>query len=70
MKPALNNSLIASESILIHATPATVWAVLILPVLIKSYLFGTETSTDWTVGSQSLSEACMVRTIIRTATKA
>lgn len=51
MNPALNNALVVSESVLIHAMPAKVWATLTTPALIKSYLFGTETSTDWKTGS-------------------
>ena len=51
MKPRLNNTLIVSESVLIHATPAKVWATLTTPAIIKEYLYGTETSTDWKVGS-------------------
>lgn len=51
MKTALNNTLIVRESVLIHATPAKVWAALTTPAIIKEYLYGTETSTDWKVGS-------------------
>lgn len=52
MNPALNNALIVSESVLIHATRAKVWATLTTPAIIKEYLFGTETSTDWKAGSK------------------
>ncbi len=51
MIPTINQALSVSETILIHATPSRVWAALITPSLIKEYLFGTETSTDWKVGS-------------------
>jgi uncharacterized protein YndB with AHSA1/START domain len=51
MKPVLNHSLVVSESVIIRATPAKVWATLTTPSLIKEYLYGTETSTDWKVGS-------------------
>ena len=52
MNPAMNNALVVSESVLIHATPAKVWETLTTPAIIKEYLFGTETSTDWKVGSK------------------
>ena len=51
MKSSLNNTLIVSESVLIHAMPAKVWGTLTTPAIIKAYLYGTETSTDWKVGS-------------------
>jgi len=41
-----------SESVEINASPEKVWAVLTTPELIKEYLFGTETITDWKVGSE------------------
>lgn len=50
--PVMNHALIVSESILIHATPEKVWETLTTPAIIKEYLFGTETSTDWKVGSK------------------
>ncbi len=40
-----------SESIDINVSPAKVWEVLTTPEFIKEYLFGTETITDWKVGS-------------------
>ncbi len=52
MNPAMNHALIVSESILIHATPAKVWETLTTPAIIKEYLFGTEASSDWKVGSK------------------
>ena len=48
----MNHALIVSESVLIHATPTKVWETLTTPAIIKEYLFGTETSTDWKVGSE------------------
>lgn len=39
----MNHNLIVSKSIDINAAPSKVW--------IKEYLFGTETITDWKVGS-------------------
>jgi uncharacterized protein YndB with AHSA1/START domain len=47
----MRHDLKVSESIEIHASPEKVWHVLTKPELIKEYLFGTETITDWKVGS-------------------
>jgi len=47
----MNHDLTVSESIEINAEPAKVWRALITPEIIKEYLFGTETITDWKVGS-------------------
>lgn len=47
----MNNALKASCSIEIKSTPERVWDVLTNPEKIKVYLFGTETHTDWEVGS-------------------
>ena len=44
-------SLKVSESVEINATKESVWNALINPEKIKVYLFGTETITDWKVGS-------------------
>jgi uncharacterized protein YndB with AHSA1/START domain len=44
-------SLIAKKSIVINAPVSKVWEALTKPALIKKYLFGTETSTDWKKGS-------------------
>ncbi len=35
----------------INASPAKVWDALTNPVLIKQYLYGTEATSDWRVGS-------------------
>lgn len=48
----MRNDLIVSQSIDIKVSPAKVWEVLTTPDLIKEYLFGTETVTDWEVGSE------------------
>jgi uncharacterized protein YndB with AHSA1/START domain len=40
-----------SKSIEINSTSSKVWDVLTNPEKIKVYLFGTETITDWEVGS-------------------
>src|SRR5580704_15195085 len=47
----MNLDLQASESVVIKADLAKVWDVLTNPEIIKEYLFGTETLTDWKVGS-------------------
>ncbi|HTB31716.1 MAG TPA: SRPBCC domain-containing protein [Bacteroidia bacterium] len=48
----MNHNLQVSESVVINANPAKVWNVLTNPEIIKEYLFGTETVTDWKVGSE------------------
>ena len=47
----MNHSLTVSKSITINAGVARVWHALTTPALIAEYLFGTETVTDWKVGS-------------------
>ena len=47
----LDNSLKVEKSVLINASKTKVWKALTDPALIKEYLFGTETITDWHVGS-------------------
>jgi uncharacterized protein YndB with AHSA1/START domain len=47
----LDNSLKVEKSVLIHASKTKIWKALTDPALIKEYLFGTETITDWHVGS-------------------
>ena len=44
-------SLGVEKSIVINASKPKIWKVLTDPNLIKEYLFGTETITDWKVGS-------------------
>ena len=48
----MRNDLIVSQSILINASIEKVWEALISPAIIKKYLFGTNTITDWKVGSK------------------
>jgi len=43
--------LTAHLSVTIHATPEKVWQALTDPAMIKQYLFGTDTQTDWKKGS-------------------
>ncbi len=42
---------VARASITINAPAAKVWDALTKPELIKQYLFGTQVTTDWKVGS-------------------
>ncbi len=47
----MNHDLQVTGTVLINATPQKVWEVLTTPDIIKEYLFGTETITDWQQGS-------------------
>jgi uncharacterized protein YndB with AHSA1/START domain len=47
----MNHDLQVSESIVINVGLERIWDVLTNPEIIKEYLFGTETVTDWKVGS-------------------
>lgn len=47
----MRQDLVVSKSIDINASPEKVWDGLTKPEIIKEYLFGTETITDWKVGS-------------------
>jgi uncharacterized protein YndB with AHSA1/START domain len=47
----MKNTFIARASITINIPASRVWEALTKPGLIKQYLFGTEVSTDWQVGS-------------------
>ncbi len=42
---------IAKTSILVDAPTSKVWEALITPSIIKEYLYGTNVTSDWTVGS-------------------
>lgn len=48
----MNHGLIVSKSVDINAEPSKVWEALTNPEIIKEYLFGTETITDWKTGSE------------------
>ncbi|CAN5640376.1 hypothetical protein BH11BAC2_BH11BAC2_07770 [soil metagenome] len=48
----MNHELTVSETVLINADPAQIWEVLTNPDLIKEYLYGTNTVTDWKPGSE------------------
>jgi uncharacterized protein YndB with AHSA1/START domain len=47
----MDKDLQISQTIEINAGVLEVWHALITPEIIKEYLFGTETITDWKVGS-------------------
>jgi uncharacterized protein YndB with AHSA1/START domain len=47
----MNKGLIARASVVINAPASSVWDALTNPELIKQYLFGTQVSSDWKVGS-------------------
>ena len=47
----MNETYLAKVSISIDAPKEKVWEALTKPELIKQYLFGTEVTTDWQVGS-------------------
>jgi uncharacterized protein YndB with AHSA1/START domain len=48
----MHKNLCVTKTIEINAEVAKVWDALTKPELIKRYLFGTETITDWQVGSE------------------
>ena len=47
----MSHNLTAKADVDIQAPASAVWEALVTPELIKQYLFGTETKTDWKVGS-------------------
>ena len=47
----MTNTFIAKAAITINAPTARVWDALTQPDLVKQYLFGTQVTTDWQVGS-------------------
>jgi uncharacterized protein YndB with AHSA1/START domain len=47
----MKNTFVAKASTRINASPSRVWEALTNPDLIKQYLFGTQVTTDWKVGS-------------------
>ena len=49
---SMRNDLVVSESVDINVPPYKVWKALTDPSIIKKYLFGTETITDWKEGSE------------------
>ena len=47
----MNEKYVAKASMTINAPTLRVWEALTQPDLIKQYLFGTQVTTDWRVGS-------------------
>jgi uncharacterized protein YndB with AHSA1/START domain len=47
----MDKGFIAKASITVDAPVAEVWEALTKPELIKQYMFGTNVTSDWTVGS-------------------
>jgi uncharacterized protein YndB with AHSA1/START domain len=47
----MNHDLVISQTITINAPVSKVWVALTNPEIIKLYLYGTQTTTDWKVGS-------------------
>lgn len=47
----MDQNLIATASITVHAPASRVWEALTKPELIKQYFFGSNIVTDWKVGS-------------------
>jgi uncharacterized protein YndB with AHSA1/START domain len=47
----MDDTYIAAATVTINAPTSKVWDALTQPELIKQYLFGTEVTTDWRVGS-------------------
>ena len=47
----MNHNFIAKAEVTIHAPATRIWNALTKPELIKHYLFGTQVTTDWQVGS-------------------
>jgi uncharacterized protein YndB with AHSA1/START domain len=48
----MDKGLVVKKSIFVDADTATVWDALVNPQKIKQYLFGTDTISDWKVGSR------------------
>lgn len=47
----MKKELVVKQTINLQASPSDVWKVLTDPADIKKYFFGTETESDWSVGS-------------------
>ncbi len=47
----MNQRFVAKADVRINASRTSVWEALTRPELVKEYLFGTQVSTDWKVGS-------------------
>src|SRR4051794_11114035 len=46
----MDENYVAVSTVLIDASPERVWDVITDPAATKEFMFGTELSTDWTVG--------------------
>ncbi|HEX4443474.1 MAG TPA: SRPBCC domain-containing protein [Galbitalea sp.] len=44
-------NLIATAGVTVNASPERVWAALTDPAQIRQYMFGSDVTSDWTVGS-------------------
>jgi uncharacterized protein YndB with AHSA1/START domain len=51
MEKDMDKTLLATATLHIEAPPSKVWRALTDPAMIKQYLFGTEVSSSWQVGS-------------------
>lgn len=49
--PSMKETFTATTAMTMDAPETKVWEALVTPSLIKKYLFGTEVTTDWKVGS-------------------
>lgn len=47
----MTNNLVATASVLVSAGPEKVWRALTDPAIIKRYMFGSDVTSDWEVGS-------------------
>jgi uncharacterized protein YndB with AHSA1/START domain len=47
----MSENLIATATVTIEASPDRVWAALTDPAIIKQYMFGSDVTSEWTVGS-------------------
>jgi len=47
----MNDKFLSKVSVTVNAPASKVWDALINPALIKQYLFGTQVTSDWKVGS-------------------
>ena len=45
-------NIVATANVTVNASPDRVWAALTDPALIKQYMFGSDVTSDWKVGSR------------------
>jgi uncharacterized protein YndB with AHSA1/START domain len=48
----MNHTLESTGTVVVNVSPTRMWDVATNPAIIKEYLFGTETVTDWKIGSE------------------